>query len=89
MLGAGRGGGGTDTRWPLALERVIENVPTCWGFEFVVAILCTLLDVLARFDAPCRLEMKLGNVFWDCEEERLGDESDSFGDNMLFCHGDG
>lgn len=71
MHGAGRGGG-IDKRWPLPKPRAIENVPT---FELVVATLYTLLDVLVRFDATCRLEMILGNVFCDCEEVRLGERS--------------
>ena len=72
VLGAGRGGGGTYRRWPLALVRAIENMPTCWGFEFIVTTLYTLLDVLVRLEATCRPEMTLGSVFCDCEEGRLG-----------------
>ena len=68
--GAGRGGD-IDKRWPLPNARAIENVPTCWGFELVVATLYKLLDVLVRFDATCRLEMILGNFFCDCEEVPL------------------
>ena len=34
-----------------------------WGFGLVVATLYTLLDVLVRFDATCRLEMILGSFF--------------------------
>ena len=86
VLGAGRGGGGTDRRWPLALVRAIENMPTCWGFEFVVATLYTLLDVLVRLEDTCRPEMTLGRVFCDCEEERLGARSGSCDGNALFCH---
>lgn len=86
VLGAGRGGGGTDRRWPLALVRAIENMPTCWGFEFVVATLYTLLDVLVRLEDTCRPEMTLGSVFCDCEEERLGVRSGSCDGNALFCH---
>lgn len=62
VLGAGRGGGGMDTRW---FPREIENVLTCCGDEFVVATLYMLLDVLARFEAICRPEMILGKVFCD------------------------
>ena len=29
VLGAGRGGGGTDMRWPLLIARAIENMPMC------------------------------------------------------------
>lgn len=39
VLGAGRGGGGTDIRWPPPTARAIENMPMCWWFEFVVATL--------------------------------------------------
>ena len=84
-LGAGRGGG-MDKRW---LPRAFENKPACWGFELVVAILYTLLDVLVRFEATCRLEMILGSVLCDCEEERLGERSLSCEGNALFCHGGG
>lgn len=84
VLGAGRGGG-IDKRW---LPRAFENAPTCWGFELVVAMLYTLLDVLVRFEAICRLDMILGRVFCDCEEVRLGERS-SCGDNALLCHGGG
>lgn len=86
VLGAGRGGGGTDRRWPLPTERAIENMPTCWRFEFVVATLYTLLDVLVRLEATCRPEMTLGSVFCDCEEERLGARSGSCDGHMPFCH---
>lgn len=75
VLGAGRGGGGMDTRWLAPAAREIENVPTCCGDEFVVATLYTLLDVLARFEATCKPEMILGKVFCDCEEQRLGERS--------------
>jgi hypothetical protein len=61
----------------------------CWGFEFVVETLYTLLDVLVRFEATCRLEMTLGMVFCDREEARLGVRSESSKDNGLFCHGGG
>jgi hypothetical protein len=74
VLGAGRGGGGMDNRW---LPREIENVLTCCGDELVVATLYTLLDVLVRFEATCRLEMILGKVFCDCEELRLEERSSS------------
>ena len=86
--GAGRGGG-IDKRWPLPNVRAIENVPTCWGFELVVATLYTLLDVLVRFDDTCRLEMILGSFFCDCEEVRLGERSGSCEGNVPFCHGGG
>jgi len=82
VLGAGRGGG-IDKRW--LPPRAFENVPTCWDFELVVAILYTLLDVLVRFEATCRLEMILGSVFCDCEELRLGERSSCEG-NAPFCH---
>ena len=85
-LGAGRGGG-IDKRWLPPNARDFENTPTCWGFELVVAILYTLLDVLVRFEATCRLEMILGSVLCDCEEVRLGERSLSCEDNTLFCHG--
>ena len=85
VLGAGRGGG-IDKRW---LPRDFENAPTCWDFELVVAILYTLLDVLVRFEATCRLEMILGSVFCDCEEVRLGERSLSCEGNAQFCHGGG
>jgi hypothetical protein len=75
VLGAGRGGGGTDMRWPPPPARAIENMPMCWGFEFVVETLYTLLDVLVRFEPICRLEMTLGRVFCDREEQRLGERS--------------
>lgn len=88
MHGAGRGGG-IDKRWPLPKARAIENVPTWWGFELVVATLYTLLDVLVRFDATCRLEMILGSVFCDCEEVRLGERSGSWESSAPFCHGSG
>jgi hypothetical protein len=42
-------------------------MPTCWGFEFVVATLYTLLDVLARLGATCKPEMTLGRAFCDSE----------------------
>ncbi len=87
VLGAGRGGGGTDMRWPLLIARAIENMPMCWGFEFVVATLHTLLDVLVRFEVTCRLEMTLGSVFCDREEQRLGERSGKGEGNTLFCHG--
>lgn len=87
VLGAGRGGGGTDKRWPPPTARAIENVPTWWGFEFVVATLYTLLDVLVRFDATCRLVMMLGSVFCDWKEERLGERSGSCKGNTPFCRG--
>jgi hypothetical protein len=86
VLGAGRGGG-IDKRW-LPPTRAFENAPT-WGFEFVVAILYTLLDVLVLFEETCRLEMILGSVFCDCEEVRLGERSLSCEGNALFCHGGG
>ena len=86
--GAGRGGD-IDKRWPLPNAHAIENVPTCWGFELVVATLYKLLDVLVRFDATCRLEMILGNFFCDCEEVPLGERSGSCEGNALFCHGCG
>lgn len=86
--GAGRGGG-IDKRWPLPNARAIENVPTCWGFELVVATLYTLLDVLVRLDATCRLDIMLGSVFCDCEDVRLGERSESCESNALFCHGAG
>jgi hypothetical protein len=63
-----------DNRW---LPREIENVLTCCGDELVVATLYTLLDVLVRFEATCRLEMILGKVFCDCEELRLEERSSS------------
>jgi hypothetical protein len=88
VLGAGRGGG-IDKRWLPPNARAFENAPTCWDFELVVAILYTLLDVLVRFEAICRLEMILGSVFCDCEEERLGERSLSCDGNALFCHGGG
>jgi hypothetical protein len=46
-------------------------MPTYWRFGLVVATLYTLLNVLVRFDATCRLEMILGSFFCDCEEVRL------------------
>jgi hypothetical protein len=67
-------------------------MPTYWGFGLVVATLYTLLDVLVRFDATCRLEMILGSFFCDCEEVRLGvfgERSGSCEGNALFCHGGG
>ena len=85
VLGAGRGGG-IDKRW---LPRDFENAPTCWDFELVVAILYTLLDVLVRFEATCRLEMILGSVFCDCEDVRLGERSLSCEGKPPFCHGSG
>ncbi len=88
VLGAGRGGG-IDKRWLPPKARAFEKAPTCWGFELVVAILYTLLDVLVRFDATCRLEIILGSVFCDCEEVRLGERSRSCEGNVLFCHGVG
>lgn len=83
VLGAGRGGG-IDKRWLPPNARAFEN-----ALELVVAILYTLLDVLVRFEATCRLEMILGSVFCDCEEVRLGERSLSYKGNPLFCHGGG
>ena len=88
MHGVGRGGG-IDKQWPLPNTRAIENMPTCWGFGLVMATLYTLLDVLVRFDATCRLEMILGSFLGDCEEVRLGERSGSCKGNTLFCHGGG
>ena len=80
VLGAGRGGGGTDKRWPLPGARASENVPTWWADELVVETLYTLPDVLARFDDTCKLEIMLGSVLCDCEEG-LGERSDTCGGN--------
>jgi hypothetical protein len=78
--GAGRGSG-IDKRWPLVPNaRTIENMPTCWGFELVVATLYTLLDIVTR-----RLEMILGSIFCDCEEVQLvGERLGSCEGNALF-----
>ena len=54
-----------------------------------MAILYTLLEVLVRFEATCRLEMILGSVFCDCEEVRLEDRSLSCEGDAPFCHGGG
>jgi hypothetical protein len=73
VFGAGRGGGGTDKRWPPPGGRATENMPTWWADELVV-MLYMLLDSLARFDDTCRLDMILGSVLCDCDEG-LGERS--------------
>ena len=74
VLGAGRGGGGMDSRWFPPMVREVENVLTCCSDEFVVATLPTL-------------ETILGNVFCDREDERLGERSGSGTRWYGFCHG--
>ena len=66
-----------DNRWLPPAVRETENVLTCGGDELVVAELYTLLDVLVRFEATCRLETILGKVFCDCEEVLLAERSSS------------
>jgi hypothetical protein len=78
LLGAGRGGGGTDRRWPP--PRATANVPTCWADELVATLYMLLVDPLARFDDPCRLDMMLGSVLCDCEEG-LGERSGTYEGN--------
>jgi len=48
-----------------------------------------LLDVLVRFEPTCRLEMTLGRVFCDREEQRLGERSGFCEGTTLFCNGVG